>query len=79
MLESWASIRKIAVLVAEIVGDRKTKISRNKVILRYFESLPTISFPLSTGRHMKKLFALMHVKFTSSLNQINYLYFMLVA
>ena len=31
MLESWASRRKNVRLVAEVVGDRQGKISRNKV------------------------------------------------
>ncbi len=31
MLESWASLRKNVRLVAEVVGDRQGKISRNKV------------------------------------------------
>ena len=34
MLESWADRRKNVRLVAEAVGDRKSKISRSKVVAR---------------------------------------------
>ena len=58
MLESWANRRKNVRLVAEVVGDRKSKISRSKVLARC-SKLPTFdskSFCATIDRSIGRMY-----------------------